>query len=149
MPQHHPGTAESNTPATISPFRSFIPLTEVLSEIQGVGPASKKVQQSYESLVAQLGSELFILEHAPLDEIRCAGSSLIAEAITRMRAGRVKCEAGFDGQYGAIRLFSDDELTRGMSVGLLFDLPPSASKRPPAAENASPTDKAKAEFVVQ
>ena len=106
------------------PFRSFIPLTEMLSEVQECGPNTKKVQRSYENLVAELGSELFILEHAPIEDIQRVGSSLIAEGIKRMRAGKVKCEAGFDGQFGTIRLFNKDELTQGMSVGLLFDLPP-------------------------
>ena len=112
------------------PFRSFIPLTEVLSEIEGVGPATKKVQQSYEHLVTELGSELFILEQAPLDRIQSVGSSLLAEAISRMRKGDVICKAGYDGQYGSIRLFSEKERLQGTSVALLFDLPPVPSPEP-------------------
>lgn len=123
------------------PFRSCIPLMEVLSEVQECGPNSKKVQRAYESLVAQLGSELFILEQAPIDQIQRTGSSLVAEAIARMRTGRVKCEAGFDGQFGKIRLFSKDELTQGMSVGLLFDLPPSKPKPTLVPEPHAPSVK--------
>ena len=33
-----------------------------------------------------------------------------SEAISRMRDGRVIRRPGFDGQYGTIRLFTDEEL---------------------------------------
>ncbi|MGD0518460.1 MAG: hypothetical protein ABSA26_13065, partial [Thermoguttaceae bacterium] len=60
-----------------------------------------------------LGPELFILEKALLDEISLKGSSLLAEAISRMRTGRVIRRPGFDGEYGKIRLFTDEELEAG------------------------------------
>ena len=45
-----------------------------------------------ERLVSQLGSELFILEQAPLDDLRKAGSPLLAEGIARMREGRTHAD---------------------------------------------------------
>jgi len=115
------------TPATLppraAPFRSLIPLDEVLGEVCGVGPQSKTVRQKYEEVLTRLGPELFILEHAPAEDVARAGSPLLAEAILRMRAGRVIRQAGYDGQYGTIRLFTKEELRRGTAVGLLFDLP--------------------------
>src|SRR5262249_35191372 len=104
------------------PFRSFVPLPEVLGEINGVGATARKVENAYEKLLGQLGSELFILELAPLDEVRRAGSTLLAEGIARMRQSRVIRQAGYDGEYGVIRLFTDDELAQGKAVSLLFDL---------------------------
>ncbi len=111
-------------------FRSLVPLAEVISEIRGVGEKSKKVQQAYEELLARVGSELYILEQAPTEDIRAAGSPLMAEAIQRMREGRVIRDAGYDGEYGTIRLFEKDELTRGSHVSLLFEQPetPSSGK---------------------
>jgi len=104
-------------------FRSLIPLDEVLAEISGVGPQSKSVQREMHALLARLGPELFILEQAPVEDIRRAGSSLLAEAVRRMRCGEVIRVAGFDGQYGTIRLFDPGELRRG-SGGWLFDVAP-------------------------
>ena len=52
---------------------------------------------------------MFILEQAPLEDIARAGSSLLAEALRRMRAGRVLRHAGYDGEYGMIRLFAEEE----------------------------------------
>jgi len=109
-------------PPRAAEFRSLVPLMEVLGEILGVGPNTKTVQRKYEDLVSQVGPELYILEHAPLEDVKRAGSSLLAEGISRMRKGRVIRDAGFDGQYGTIRLFTKDELRRGSSVKALFDL---------------------------
>ena len=103
--------------AKAAPFRSFVPLSELLAEIHRVGAGSRKVADSYEKLVSAVGSELFILERAPLDELRKAGSTLLAEGIRRMREGRVIREAGYDGEYGVIRMFTDDELAQGKTVG--------------------------------
>jgi len=105
-----------------APYRSLIPLEEVLAEIQGVGPKSKAVQQKYDKLVSRLGSELFILENAPAEDVERADSSLMAEALLRMREGRVLRAPGFDGQYGTIRLFTDQELTRRASAGIQLEL---------------------------
>lgn len=63
-------------------------------------------------LIANVGAELFVLEQAPIEELRFHGSNLLAEAISRMREGRVIREAGYDGQYGTIRLFEENELKR-------------------------------------
>ncbi|MBI4663866.1 MAG: UvrD-helicase domain-containing protein [Verrucomicrobia bacterium] len=104
-------------------FRRLIPLPEVLAEINRVGVSSRKVSDNHEKLLRSLGSELFILERAPVEDLRKAGSTLLAEGIARMREGRVIRQAGYDGEYGVIRVFTDDELRQGNSVGVLFDVP--------------------------
>ena len=73
--------------------------------------------------MSTLGSELSILETVPLEDIGRADSSLLAEAIARLRAGQVIREAGYDGEYGKVRLFDDLELNCRSAGGLLFDLP--------------------------
>lgn len=110
-------------PARAAPLRSFIPLEEILAELLGVGAQSKSVAARYEALIGWLGPELSLLEHAPLEAIAQRGSPVLAEAISRMRSGRVIRQAGYDGQYGVIRLFTKDELRRQSGAGLLFELP--------------------------
>lgn len=117
-------------PDSANRFRSLVPLAEVISEIRGVGEKSKKVQQAYEEILARVGSELYILEQAPTEDIRAAGSPLVAEAVQRMREGRVIRDAGYDGEYGTIRLFEKDELTRGSHVSLLFEMPDCGDRVP-------------------
>jgi len=132
-----------NEPSPVTDqFASFIPLEEVISEIEGRGPKTKTVQGKYESLIGKLGSELFILDQADPNDLRKAGSTLLAEALTRMRQGQVIREAGYDGEYGVIRLFNKDELSR--KGGVLFDVAPLESKadeiKPPAAATKKTSD---------
>jgi DNA helicase-2/ATP-dependent DNA helicase PcrA len=59
---------------------SMIPLPEVLGEILGTGPTSKKVMEQYSHTIHRFGSEFNLLLHAPLDEIRQA-SEILGEAV--------------------------------------------------------------------
>lgn len=123
------------SPAETDPFRSFVPLPEMLAEIRGVGEASRGVQAAYDSLLAKVGSELFILEQADVADLRRAASPTVAEAIRRMRDGQVIRQAGYDGEYGVIRLFDENELRQGACVGLLFEM-----EREPAEPRECPPE---------
>ena len=89
-------------------YDSLIPLKEVLSEVLDVGSGSKKVALEYFRLITALGPELFILREAPLPDIRRA-SPVLAEAVERMRAGKVLRKSGFDGEFGVITVFTPEE----------------------------------------
>lgn len=114
---------ENFKPAQAASYKNIIPLPEVISEIVRSGVASQKVSQPYELLLSRLGDELTILSEAPVEEIRRESSTLVAEAIGRMRSGQVIREAGYDGEYGRIRLFQEKELETKTAVGVLFDVP--------------------------
>ena len=92
-------------PACAGPFASLIPLPEALAELLGAGPNSKRVQREYLRLVERLGPELTILQDLPLEEIAAVGDAVLVEGIRRMRAGEVRAQSGYDGEYGVIRLF--------------------------------------------
>jgi len=98
---------------------SLIPLPEVLGEILGTGPASKGVMEQYGRTIACFGSEFNLLLQVPLEEIGQA-SPLLAEAVGRMRSGRVIRRSGFDGEYGVIRVFEEGEVERMAGQGSLF-----------------------------
>ncbi|SNS73973.1 TIGR00375 family protein [Streptosporangium subroseum] len=89
-------------------FRSLVPLPEIVGEVLGVGPTSKKVLAEVDELVAALGPELAILEDVPVDDIAIRSLPL-AEAIRRLRRGEVVRDPGYDGEYGVIRLFEPGE----------------------------------------
>lgn len=109
-------------PASAGAVTNLVPLPEVLSELASSGAASKTVTRCYDRLVSTLGPELWILNAAPLEDIARAESSLLAEAITRLRAGQVIRDSGYDGEYGVIRLFEEQELKRLTAGGnTLFD----------------------------
>jgi uncharacterized protein (TIGR00375 family) len=117
-------------PPRAAPFRCLVPLPEVLSELCGVGVKSRAVEQAVSRLVAKLGPEIDILERLPLEDIRKAGDGLLVEALTRLRAGEVYRDAGYDGEYGVIRLFAPDELRRREVVAPLFGETEGAKERP-------------------
>ena len=91
-------------------FTSLVQLPEIVGEILATGPKSKKVAGEVGRLVAALGPELTILRETPLDDLRRAGGSLLSEGIARLRRGEVIRDAGYDGEYGTIRLFQPGEL---------------------------------------
>jgi DNA helicase-2/ATP-dependent DNA helicase PcrA len=91
-------------------FTNLIQLPYIVGEILATGPKSKKVTAEVGRLVAALGPELGILRDVPPDDVRRVGGSLLGEAVTRLRRGEVIRDAGYDGEYGTIRLFQPDEL---------------------------------------
>jgi DNA helicase II / ATP-dependent DNA helicase PcrA len=95
---------EGARPAGAAGCRNLVPLPEVVAEVAGVGPASKTVRRTVDDMVERLGPELPILERLPLDAIDDAGFPAVAEAIGKVRRGEVVRTAGYDGEYGSIRL---------------------------------------------
>ncbi len=107
-------------PAGTPDFYSAIPLPEIIAEILDVGVASKAVDTEYQRLLQRLGNEFKILLDAPLDDIEKAGSPLIGEAVSRVRAGRVHITPGFDGEYGKIKIFDGAERKEVKGQATLF-----------------------------
>lgn len=90
-------------------FESLIPLPEIIGAALGHSSASKGVQREYQKLTARLGAEFEILRNIPVEEIRHVSGRLIAEGIERLRAGKVTWSPGFDGEYGKVRIFDEEE----------------------------------------
>lgn len=103
-----------------SEFASLVPLKELLSELLGVGPASKRVKQAYDTLVSKGGSELSILSTVDLQRCEQIGGAPFAEAVRRMRARQVVVDEGFDGEYGRVRVFAAGEAPSEREQDLLF-----------------------------
>ena len=87
------------------------------------------------SLSVEVSPELALLEDVPVEDI-ARTDSLLGEAVGRLRAGTVIRQAGYDGEYGVIRLFGDGELARFTKGGLLFDAPIQSRTR--AARRVAP-----------
>ncbi len=99
-------------------FVSLVPLPEVLGEILGVGPKSRKVSDMYAKVLERFGSELGVLRDLPVDDLSRFLPPL-GEAVDRMRTGRVILQGGYDGEYGVVRMFDEAErreLQRGAGV---------------------------------
>jgi uncharacterized protein (TIGR00375 family) len=102
------------------PFRSIVPLIEIIAEACDLGISAKPVRAEYDRLVSALGSEFSVLLDAPMEKIAAiAGHLLIAEAVARMRAGQVEIKPGYDGVFGTIKIFSEKERKKPRQTSLL------------------------------
>ncbi len=101
-------------------YYSLIPLAEIIAETLDMGVASKAVNRIYWNMIQKLGNEFSILMDAPLDTIERAGSMLIREAISRVRAGNVRIAPGYDGEYGTIKIFEGEERKEHKGQATLF-----------------------------
>ena len=113
--------ADNYKPETGGDVYSLVPLPEIISEIKNVGVGSKSVVMEYERLIKKFGSELSILREVPVDELS-KDSPLLGEGISRLRAGKVIKHAGYDGEYGVIRLFEESETVKKNFMNLKLDI---------------------------
>ena len=93
---------EGARPSGAPPFRSVIPLLDLIAGVLQVGCATKRAQGMYLELLQQVGSEFHVLLEAPLQEIAKASSATLARAVGLMREGKVAIDPGYDGRYGAV-----------------------------------------------
>jgi len=95
-------------PAGSPAVHSLIPLPEILGELFNCGSATKKVAGVYGKLIQTFGSEFRLLLETPVSDIAQASPTL-AEAVHRVRTNKVIRKPGFDGEFGVIKVFSDEE----------------------------------------
>ena len=82
------------------PFKSLIPLSEIISELNGFPVASKKTWQIYNQLIEKFGSEFNVMLDTEENELKKIVDERLAAAIMKNREGRINVEPGYDGEYG-------------------------------------------------
>ncbi len=100
-------------PLNAVPYRSLVPLQEIVAECLQQGKATKKAQALYEKMLAQK-TEFEILLDLTREEIAAMSNDLVAEAITRVREGRIVVKPGYDGEYGVVKVYNDEEIKKIM-----------------------------------
>lgn len=100
---------EGFKPDTAREFISLSSLPNIIAASLGCGTASAKVSACYENMLETLGSELSILRLFSIDDIKIVAGSLVAEGVRRVREGQLRLSAGYDGEYGIIEIFSEEE----------------------------------------
>ncbi len=96
-------------PANAIPYKNLIPLDEIIAEAKGVAKGTKAVEGEYRMAVSRFGSEFEILLRAKEEDLLKGLPKRIAEGVLRVRKGQVEVQPGFDGEYGKISTFSDEE----------------------------------------
>lgn len=110
--------AAGQRPAGAPDFRRIVPLEELIAAALEKGRTAKAVGAAYRSLIEKTGSEFEILLDAPAGKLVAAAGPRIAEAIERMRAGRIRVRPGYDGVFGAVSVFDMDIRSSQGRLGL-------------------------------
>lgn len=118
-------------PGRAKPFERLVPLPEVIAASIGASVTARGVQQRYERLLGTLGNEFYILREAAVEDIARAAGPCVAEGVRRLREGRVERLAGYDGEYGVIRLFDEAERAALSGQAALFAMPAARPARGP------------------
>jgi uncharacterized protein (TIGR00375 family) len=111
---------EGFQPENAIPFKSLIPLEEIISDVLEKGKGTVEVEKEYKKLIENFGNEFNILINVSRSELEEITLPEIAEGIIRAREGKVFIEPGYDGVYGKIKIFKKGEEKEINRQGTLF-----------------------------
>lgn len=101
-----------------TPFKNLIPLREIISEAKQMGVGTKAVQTEYNYIVSRAGTEFEALLKKSEEELKTFCGPKIAEGIIRVRNARVDIRPGYDGEYGKINIFNDEDSNKDQQLTL-------------------------------
>jgi uncharacterized protein (TIGR00375 family) len=91
------------------PFRNLVPLDEIIAEAFGSTTMSRKTQEEYHKLTSHFAGELPLLLDAEIADLAEVAAPEVVAGVARVREGRLSIDAGYDGEYGKIRIFNPGE----------------------------------------
>lgn len=91
------------------PYKSVIPLMELISQALDKTENSKVVQDEYSKIIGRFGNEFNVLVFLPIDEMVGKIDERIVKLIKNMRDGKVTTKPGFDGEFGKIEVVFEKE----------------------------------------
>lgn len=84
------------------PFKSILPLHEIIAACLNLDVSSKKVWEVYNKLLAKFENEYEILLNIDIRDIAKISGEKIANYVLLNREGKIKIKPGYDGEYGAL-----------------------------------------------
>jgi uncharacterized protein (TIGR00375 family) len=111
---------EGFVPENAIPFKSLIPLEEIIADALGQSVGTVEVEKEYKNLIEKFENEFNVLLNASRPDLEAVTLPEIAEGIIRAREGKVFIEPGYDGVYGKIRIFQKGEQKNVSRQGTLF-----------------------------
>jgi uncharacterized protein (TIGR00375 family) len=100
---------EGFKPDNAIPFKSLIPLDEIIADSKGVSKTSVLVEREYHSVLAKFGTEFEILLKASKEELLKGLPPKVAQGVLKVREGKVNIKAGYDGEYGIVSIDGEGE----------------------------------------
>lgn len=102
------------------PYVMLVPLQEVIAEALGVGVTSKAVLNEYHQLVKGIGSEFQVLLTAMPIELQKFGQPRVIEGIMKLRERDLHIDPGFDGVFGKVEIWGNNETVATQEQITLF-----------------------------
>ncbi|MBN2203383.1 MAG: DNA helicase UvrD [Candidatus Aenigmarchaeota archaeon] len=94
------------------PFKSMIPLSELIATVYNTQPFTKKVWEESSKLLKEFGSEFKVLLETPEENLKIITHEKIADLIIKNREGKLKVKPGYDGVYGELVLEQEGYIKR-------------------------------------
>ena len=91
------------------PYKSIVPLPNIIANYFGMGRTSKRVQSLYLDIINKAGNEFKILLDLSEEELNKIMPEDLSQGIIKMRNNDIHIEPGFDGQYGKVLVYSESE----------------------------------------
>lgn len=99
------------------PYKSLVPLQEIIAEALGQNKGTKAVDQEYENLVKAGKNEFNVLMRTPEEELKKIALPRTAEGIIKVRRGDIIVEAGYDGVFGKVKVWPEKEMKKTEASG--------------------------------
>lgn len=91
------------------PYKSIVPLPEIIADYFQVNKSSKKVETLFLDIISKSKNEFEVLLDLDLPALNKIMPENLANGIIKVREGKIKLTPGFDGQYGQTEIFSSSE----------------------------------------
>ncbi len=90
-------------------YKYIVPLAEIIADAFGKKKQSKIVKEIYDFLILNIADEFSILLKSSVKEIEKFAGKEIAQGVLKVRTGQITAKPGYDGEYGIISVFSEEE----------------------------------------
>lgn len=99
------------------PYKSSVGLKEIIAEAINQRSTSKKVDSIYFEIIKNIGTEFEVLINKTESELNSLiKNKIIVGAIMRVRRGEISVIPGYDGEYGIVKIFSDEEKKKNKEI---------------------------------
>lgn len=100
-------------------YKNVVPLAEIIGDALDLSADSLTVEKEYFKLIKAFGTEFNILLDLPEEALKEKCPAKIARGIINIRRGQVDITPGYDGEYGTVNIFKDDESPKEKQLSFL------------------------------